>query len=583
MRPIFGIMKFFSKLIVSATCLLVAVSAYATPGGPKWLKDAVLYQIYPSTYMDSDGNGIGDIPGITSRLDYIKSLGVNVIWLCPVYESGWMDGGYDVIDFYKVDPRFGTNTDMVNLTTEAHKRGIRVCLDLVAGHTSDQNPWFLQSQQGSDMRYSDYYIWTDQVTDAEKELIKRREASANRASNTLGTFVEANAPRAKYFQKNFYESQPALNYGYANPDPNHPWEQAVDAPGPRAVRQEIKNIMSFWFDKGIDGFRVDLAATLVKNDDKNKTATSQLWREMRAWRDANYPECVLISEWFNPKQSLAAGFDYDFFQTRGEFVTLRNFAQAMGEESVKAEPKVFFSKAGLGSVKEWITSFSENYNATKGLGYFSYPTGNHDTPRISFAPRNSDEDIKAMMTFFLTLPGIPVIYYGDEIGMKYLPGLPNKEGSNARSGSRTPMQWEPGATAGFSSCKPEDLYLPVDTENGRLTVASEEKDPASVLNYVKAVLALRKGSAALGNDGDFEYVGDVENPYPMIYKRSAKGEAYIIAINPSGKKVQALIPAQTDGADAVTAMSFGKVSYKVTKKGDAVQLGACSAAIIKVK
>lgn len=147
------------KLLLSSLAFLAALTMFAQPKGPAWLQDAVFYQIYPSSYMDSNGDGIGDLKGIESRLDYIKSLGVNALWLNPVFESGWFDGGYDVIDFYKIDPRFGTNTDMVELVNAAHKRGIKVCLDLVAGHPSSKSPWFKESASCDvNGRYADYYI-----------------------------------------------------------------------------------------------------------------------------------------------------------------------------------------------------------------------------------------------------------------------------------------------------------------------------------------------------------------------------------------------------------------------------------------
>ena len=158
---------------------------------PKWLSDAVFYQIYPSSYMDTDGNGIGDLPGITSKLDYIKSIGVNALWLNPIFESGWFDGGYDVIDYYKVDPRFGTNTDLVRLVNEAHKRGIKVCLDLVAGHTSSECAWFKASaEKDPNGRYSDYFIWLDNISDAEKQEIAARKQEPDPAASTRGRYVE---------------------------------------------------------------------------------------------------------------------------------------------------------------------------------------------------------------------------------------------------------------------------------------------------------------------------------------------------------------------------------------------------------
>ena len=307
-------------------CFLLIVSALAVkaqnPSQPSWLSDAVFYQIYPSSYQDTDGNGIGDIAGIISRLDYIKSIGVNAIWLNPVYVSGWTDGGYDVIDFYRVDKRFGTNSDLVELISQAHERGIKVVMDLVAGHSSDQCEWFLQSKEAPNLRYSDYYIWPSfkpegggRTQGGSLDDAVRNNASAS----LLSKFVATDAPRGPYYIKNFFDTQPALNFGFANPDPSHPWEQAVDAPGPMAMRRELKNIISFWMDKGVDGFRVDMAASLVKND-PDKSATIRLWKEdLMKWFGQEYPEGVLIAEWFNPAQSIEAGFDLDFFCHDGQY------------------------------------------------------------------------------------------------------------------------------------------------------------------------------------------------------------------------------------------------------------------------
>ena len=295
------------------------------PTQPSWLSDAVFYQIYPSSYQDTDGNGIGDIAGILSRLDYIKSIGVNAIWLNPVYVSGWTDGGYDVIDFYRVDKRFGTNSDLVELIHQAHARGIKIVMDLVAGHSSDQCEWFLQSKEAPNLRYSDYYIWPSFKPEGSTRPQGNGSGSLddavrhNASASLLSKFVATDAPRGPYYIKNFFNTQPALNFGFANPDPTHPWEQAVDAPGPMAMRRELKNIISFWMDKGVDGFRVDMAASLVKND-PDKSATIKLWKDdLMKWFGQEYPEGVLIAEWFNPAQSIEAGFDLDFFCHDGQY------------------------------------------------------------------------------------------------------------------------------------------------------------------------------------------------------------------------------------------------------------------------
>lgn len=570
------------KKLFSTLALAVAANLGAQAQGqkgPAWLSDAVFYQIYPSSYMDSDGNGIGDLPGIISKLDYIKSVGANTIWLNPVFESGWFDGGYDVIDFYKIDPRFGTNTDMVNLVSEAHKRGLKVCLDLVAGHTSDKSQWFKECASGDrNNRYADYYIWSDSVSDKEKEQIALRNKEANPQISKRGTWVELNAKRGKYFQKNYYMCQPALNYGYANPNPANPWEQSVDAPGPQAVRRELRNIMAFWFDKGVDGFRVDMAASLVKGD-PDKKAVIALWHEMREWINKNYPECVLVSEWSDPKKSIQAGFNIDFEIHLADKIYNTLFF-ASDDPWGKKNKECYFDKHGKGSLDYFYSKYADIYKSTHDKGYVTFPTANHDFQRLRTGRRNDLQQLKVAMTFFFTMPGVPFIYYGDEIGMKYLPGLQPKEGSRERSGTRTPMQWSAGETAGFSTCSPEKLYFPVDTEKGTITVAAEEKDPNSMLNFVRGLIKLRHSSQALNNDGDWQLVSSPSKPYPMVYTRSMNGETYVVALNPSGKRATASI----DRLGKAESVSFtGKAKYKSGKTSDNIELSPVSAAVFKIK
>ena len=257
---------------------------------PQWLEKAVVYQIYPASFKDSDGDGIGDLKGIESQLDYIKSIGVNTIWISPVFSSEFFDGGYDVTDFYSVDKRYGTNSQLVSLVQKVHEKGMKIFMDLVAGHTSDKHPWFLQSKQADkNLQYSDYFIWTPTKAEKPKQ------------------FVATDCERDGNYMKNFFDCQPALNYGYANPNPEHPWEQSVDAPGPQAVRRELKNIISFWMDKGMDGFRVDMAYSLIKNDPKH-IETSRLWKGVSTWFKEKYPEGAFIAEWENRPILLAADF-----------------------------------------------------------------------------------------------------------------------------------------------------------------------------------------------------------------------------------------------------------------------------------
>ena len=452
-------------LIFLLLCLASFVNTNAQKH-PDWLKTAVFYQIYPSSFQDANGDGIGDLKGIQSRLDYIQSLGINAIWLNPVFKSAFKDGGYDVIDFYQVDPRFGTNSDLIELAKDVHRRGMHIVLDLVAGHTSNESEWFRQSMQAdSNLRYSNYYIWPQ---------FKPNDLSEQEATR----WVETTAARGKYYIKNYYDVQPALNYGFAHPNPAHPWEQGVNAPGPQAVRRELQNIISFWLEKGLDGFRVDLAASLVKND-PDKSATIALWKDMNGWFDGKFPEGVLIAEWFNPKQSIEAGFDIDFLRPGA--------LTSAYERGQKTQAKVYFNKAGEGSLRNWNIYFQDQYNSTLHKGYISLPTGNHDSPRMTNEDRKDASELKVLITFLLTQPGVPFIYYGDEIGMRYIPNSPDVEGSRNRSGTRTPMQWDESSNAGFSTAAKEKIYIPEDPDPNRPTVSKQEKDPQSLLHFVQSL------------------------------------------------------------------------------------------------
>ncbi len=564
--------------VLVASCLSIGAGAQIQQ--PSWLGDAVVYQIYPSSFQDSDGNGIGDIPGITSRLEYIRSIGVTAIWLNPIFVSGWTDGGYDVIDFYKVDPRFGTNTDVVKLVDKAHSLGMKVILDLVAGHSSVQNEWFLQSREAPDLRYSDYYIWPS--FKPEVDLPKPGEMDyaqmMNLSQNIVTKFVSTDAPRGPYYIKNFFDTQPALNFGFANPDPEHPWEQAVDAPGPMAMRREIKNIMTFWMDKGVDGFRVDMAASLVKND-PDKSATIKLWKDdLALWFRQNYPENLLIAEWFNPSQSIEAGFHVDFFCHDGKY----NYSTLFFNTPSRRNSGVcYFDLDGQGELKTWYDLYKFQYDAVKGKGYVSMPSGNHDFVRLAAGKRNTEDQLKVAMTFFYTMPGVPFMYYGDEIGLRFIPEAPSKEGSGPRAGTRIPMLWDSGKNAGFSSAETGDLYLPQDPDPARRTVENQESDPNSLLNYIRSIIAFRRSSKALGSEGDWKMVSDLDHPYPMVYERSCGDDRWIVVINPSSKKVTGEIP--TYGVKPEPRFgSYTKVTYKVGKETDKITLSPVSAVVMKV-
>ena len=638
------------KFAIFAASMLgcAMMSAQPAPGsfeqtwtrGPEWLRNGVIYQVYPSSYKDSDGNGIGDIRGVISELDYIESLGVRAIWFNPLFVSGWIDGGYDVIDFYRVDPSFGTNNDMVELIEKAHAKGIKVMLDLVAGHTSDKHPWFIQSSQDTNLQYSDYYIWSDRLPDAKAEKdLETMLKDPNYMQNTIGKWMKSEYPRNKFYMKNFYACQPSLNYGYANPDPSRPWEQGVDAPGPKAVRQELKDIIAFWYGKGVDGFRVDMANSLVKND-KDKKEIMNLWREIREWSDKNYPDHVLMAEWGSPKYCLAAGYNIDmdlngtkahnrrmYFDRKHQADGGSYFSLDGGQPSVKdlygnawPEDKIDSKTTAAEMLKEYYDYFTDCLESTETMGYFATITGNHDHLRINMGARNTPDQLKVMLTWVLTMP-MPILYYGDEIGMRSLVDLPNVEGANhngkERSGARTPMQWTSGETAGFSTCSPDKLYLPVCTEwspatsypqyldwkknfeagkvkpiaKGEITVESQDKDPESILNWTRELIALRKSSEALWADSKFIPVFNESQPYPMVYLRSNGKETFLIALNPTGTRKSLTLNdeissyrSMTEGVKGIVnpVASLGKCSYKRTGKGDVLTLEATSGIIIRL-
>lgn len=638
------------KFAIFAASMLgcAMMSAQPAPGsfeqtwtrGPEWLRDGVIYQVYPSSYKDSDGNGIGDIRGVISELDYIESLGVRAIWFNPLFVSGWIDGGYDVIDFYRVDPRFGTNNDMVELIEKAHAKGIKVMLDLVAGHTSDKHPWFIQSSQDTNLQYSDYYIWSDRLPDAKAEKdLETMLKDPNYMQNTIGKWMKSEYPRNKFYMKNFYACQPSLNYGYANPDPSRPWEQGVDAPGPKAVRQELKDIIAFWYGKGVDGFRVDMANSLVKND-KDKKEIMNLWREIREWSDKNYPDHVLMAEWGSPKYCLAAGYNIDmdlngtkahnrrmYFDRKHQADGGSYFSLNGGQPSVKdlygnawPEDKIDSKTTAAEMLKEYYDYFTDCLESTETMGYFATITGNHDHLRINMGARNTPDQLKVMLTWVLTMP-MPILYYGDEIGMRSLVDLPNVEGANhngkERSGARTPMQWTSGETAGFSTCSPDKLYLPVCTEwspatsypqyldwkknfeagkvkpiaKGEITVESQDKNPESILNWTRELIALRKSSEALWADSKFIPIFNESQPYPMVYLRSNGKETFLIALNPTGTRKSLTLNdeissyrSMTEGVKGIVnpVASLGKCSYKRTGKGDVLTLDATSGIIIRL-
>ncbi|MEV8392413.1 MULTISPECIES: alpha-amylase family glycosyl hydrolase [unclassified Streptomyces] len=495
---------------------------------PAWLADAVFYQIYPQSFADSDGDGIGDFAGITGRLDHLAWLGVNTVWLNPCFASPFRDAGYDISDYFTVAPRYGTDDDLARLVDEARRRGIRVLLDLVAGHTSDRHPWFTAS---ADDPEDHRYIWTDARPGPGTDGRTRSDAHTPPPAG----FVASPGTRPGAYLPNFFDSQPALNFGYARRDPAEPWRQAPDAPGPLANRAALREIMDHWLGLGLAGFRVDMAASLVK-DDPGQGETRKLWTELRHWLDTAHPEAVLLAEWGDPAVAVPAGFHTDFFLQFGgptEGRPLRSlWNNRHGTDNDGWDPvECFFDPGGKGSPSIFVDAWRDAVSVIGDGGHVALPTANHDFARLNCGPRTA-EQLPAAFAFQLTWPTLPAIYYGDEIGMRFIPGLPDTEGSVLgprynRAGSRTPMQWDGGPNAGFSTVPAADsLYLPLDPSPDRPTVAAQRADEGSLLHLVRRLIALRRATPELGAAGGVEVL---HSGYPFVYVR---GGRYLVVVNP---------------------------------------------------
>ncbi len=514
---------------------------------PAWLSDAVLYQIYPQSFQDTNGDGIGDFQGIIKRLDYIRSIGVNTLWLNPCFDSPFGDAGYDVRDFYKVAPRYGTEADLVQLFEEAHLRGMHVILDLVAGHTSMDNEWFKAEAADPKNPNSNRYIWKNRDFDPSK------------------------GPDKEDFVANFFWYQPALNYGYVNP--TEPWQDPMDAPGPMKNRQEMKDIIDYWLSRGCDGFRVDMAASLIKfgpdDGEARLEAMHAFWQEMRQWQESKYPESVLVAEWSNPAQAIAAGFHLDFMMHFNAPGYPSLFFNGVGAIPDKEGP-CYFDADGQGDPHFFMTEYKRHLDAMDGKGYVSLPTANHDFQRPRCGKRGW-EGLRPVWVFLMTQAGLPTIYYGDEIGMRYDETTPAKEGStltgilpaNAgaangeRSGTRTPMQWDSTKNDGFSIADADQLYLPVDADPDRPNVEKQENDSGSILNFARKLLKIRSEHRSLGADASYRYVDVDGAAYPLVIERQSENERCLIVVNPSRESLTVIVPVATTQAKTILTGGCG--------------------------
>lgn len=563
--PLLPVMSYSAFRYVSVAALLARFALHADepttfagpdviPPTPEWVQRAVVYQIYPQTYYDSNGDGVGDLPGIIAKLDYVKSLGVDAIWINPWFDSPFNDAGYDVRDYYKIAPRYGTNADAKRLFAEAHKRGLRVLFDYVISYTAIDHPWFVESTKQQKGPHWNWYIWTDNAWKFEPNP----------------RFVHGYGQRNGNFLSNFFWNEPALNWGYGQPDPNKPWQLPPNHPDILAMREELKKVLRFWMDMGADGFRADMAGALVKGPDPTHS-TLGYWREVRRILEKDYPQAFTVAEWSGPRAALDDAFQADFYHWVDGFNDLYQ-KEAYRIGNGMSEGHSFFDREGQGNVAAFLEHYLAEYRATRAKGYITLPLGNHDIARLN-NQRTTDE-LEMIMAFGLTMPGVPFIYYGNEIGMRQLgEDLPQIEGAyRPRAGARTPMQWSGGKNLGFSKAAPEKLYLPVDPAADAPNVETQEKDANSLLHRVRKLIQLHKTERALANYAEFVPLYAKPNTYPFIYVRASGGEVIVACFNPAAREETATFDlALADreltllaGREAAVSKESGRLTIKMS-------------------
>jgi len=491
-----------------------------------WYKDAVVYQLHVKAFFDANDDGLGDFPGLIEKLDYVRDLGVNTIWLLPFYPSPMKDDGYDVADYHNVHAQYGTRNDLRTLMREAHRRGLRVITELVVNHTSDQHPWFQAARRapaGSSKR--DFYVWSDNdhKYDGTRIIFTDTETS----NWTWDPVAKA------YYWHRFFSHQPDLNFD--NPK----------------VLKAIIRVMRFWFDMGVDGFRLDAIPYLVERDgtsNENLPETHAVIRQIRAAVDAHYKNRLLLAEANQWPEDVREYFgDGDECHMAYHFPLMPRIYMAMAQEDRHPVVEIMQQTPEIPENCQWAI-FLRNHDeltlemvTSKERDYMYQMYAADPRARINLGIRrrlaplmeNDRERIKLMNSLLLSMPGSPIIYYGDEIGM----------GDNIflgdRNGVRTPMQWSPDRNAGFSRADPQRLYLPpiMDPVYGyeAVNVEAQNREPSSLLNWMRRMLAVRKGSKAFGR-GRLSFLSP-GNRKILAYLREY-GEETILCVANLGRSAQ---------------------------------------------
>ena len=487
-----------------------------------WWQTGVIYQIYPRSFLDRNGDGIGDLRGIAARLDYLVDLGVGAIWISPIFASPMADFGYDISDYNSIDPLFGTMADFDALIKAAHGRDLKVILDFVPNHTSDQHPWFQQSRTSRDSPKRDWYIWRDPA--------QPTVAPNNWLSEFGGSAWEFDELTGQYYYHAFLARQPDLNW--RNP----------------AVRSAMYEVMRFWLRKGVDGFRVDVIWHLVKDDQYRDNPINPEFRlgdppirrvlplyttdrpevhefiaAMRRVID-EFGDRVLIGEIYLPIERLTAYYGRDLSGVHLPFN---------------------FSLIGARWQAQSIAKLIDQYEAALPPGGWpNWVLGNHDRPRI--ASRVGPDQARVAAMLLLTLRGTPTIYYGDEIGMQQVPISPeqirdplekNVPGQGlGRDGARTPLQWDGGKSAGFTTVTP---WLPVAANYARQNIAEQSRDPGSIYRLYRRLVALRREQPAL-RQGSYRPIA--ANGDLLLYTREFEGDRIFVVLNLGSKPTAVAVP-----------------------------------------
>jgi len=470
-----------------------------------WWRDGVIYQIYPRSFLDTDGDGIGDLNGIISRLGYLNTLGIDAIWLSPIYPSPNVDFGYDVSDYTAIHPRFGSMADFEKLVDEAHKLNIHVILDLVLNHTSDQHTWFLQSHQSKENAYHDWYLWHSQPY--------------NWQSVFGGKGWEYDSTCGEYYFHLFYKEQPDANW--RNPE----------------LKKAMLDVLRFWLDKGVDGFRLDVFNAYFKKadfednppkfgirgfdrqehiNDIDQPEMMPLLGEFRSLIDS-YSQRYMVGETFLNGAEKAAGYcGSDKLHAAFNFEFLRS----------RWHPKAF-----LGAIQHWENGLPPDVHP-------NYVLNNHDVPRSAsrYGRGENDERLKMAATLLLTLRGTPFMYYGEEIGMRDIHVARHQIRDTVgkrfwpiywgRDGCRAPMQWDASKHAGFSHVTP---WLPLHPDYMERNVMSQKEDPNSLFHFYRRLIQLRRQEKAL-RQGLFLAL-TFEPRSILAYMRQLEDETILVVMN----------------------------------------------------